>query len=1235
MGAFRTIGAFTRRLSILLAVGVLMSLFLYLYYFKYVPSNRERVQRRAFLILQQQQEGIQQHLDDLTNFITAQNGRLVKDGLAREDSSYDFDSPLPYTVSFEKDTRTADNGQNKKPGDPKICWDLDDQRVVSFEFRNADTIVGNYEVALNELFEKVLESGSIDFFRYHFIICKKHADVPTQSKGDKSHDHHDSSDHSHMLYSSPGLPVSERLEPDTMGRLLRSTQFSKIIDLEINGSLYKSFLLPFQLGHHTLILAGLMTETDYDDRLQNIPFGSVSCVAIIFVLILICLPYIKVFFMGREEHWGTRDVAFLGTTLFVGTAVLLVILQQLLMQTGERLRTKQNLCNLSDSINAKLHKEISQAYVELKQLDISLGSAVQKKDTVLTLKNSPRQLLVKPDHKGPSYCLDLPDSNNYLNYERVQWFNQSGDQVYKGAFDTLYTFPSVKDRQYFKDIKANRLCSFRDNPDGTHKGTVDSFIIQPVYSMSTNAFEVNVVIPSQVDYMIGAGMSTYMTSVVNSVTPKGYGFYIIDNKGLIQFQAEGTVTLKENFLEWVNADRNLASIIRNRQSRYMPNQYINERECSMYIRPLDQLPLHLVVYHCNDNSTASMLHVNAFVLFFLLILFSMLFVYGIIAFNKHVHFSRLNQPIAQLGAMRWPGKSKEEFLFAANRYLLFYILATVAYKIIVHQYASTWLMGLVFPIFVIWTLTLCLRSHKYGEALFPSFSGVRKYKLGVLNQSHNYAAVIFLFFLNFIFFRIETKIVSSLALIGYELISLALIPLALVKHPGSEASGWQKIFFLRERNLLGSFWFLLVVAISIVPVNCFFSYAQGKEIALQTKASQLDMAENIEHRLSMFGWANSVAKKRSIPASVFFEQGIYADGCVITDTSRQINSNRIYAEPYDTIIRSISWKYHSVDKILPGQDFASDGQWFRRDNAGPMTLAYNISSESEKPKSIANVHALILSCKLSSIFGYYQMQNVRAIFLVIFFSALLLFLFYRLLNTISSRLFQTWNLKKQDYNLHNNGHSFIQQRLDKNSYLGMNGDYQLIKEVLKKYQEKENTRSLCLAKAWEEEYSDILNDNQRRKREGLVLFNQYHLAPLYDKLWKDCTDEEKYLLYDMSRDGFMNSKKVNVIQQLLYKGLLTNKDETLRIMSVSFRNFILDKKNTPELSTLGQKFHIQGTWGKLRTPVLVIITAIGAFIFITQQNLLQRMTALIPTLSAVLGLGTLILGSKSPSAVKK
>ncbi|HJS54956.1 MAG TPA: hypothetical protein VJ765_10440, partial [Chitinophagaceae bacterium] len=130
--------------------------------------------------------------------------------------------------------------------------------------------------------------------------------------------------------------------------------------------------------------------------------------------------------------------------------------------------------------------------------------------------------------------------------------------------------------------------------------------------------------------------------------------------------------------------------------------------------------------------------------------------------------------------------------------------------------------------------------------------------------------------------------------------------------------------------------------------------------------------------------------------------------------------------------------------------------------------------------------------------------------------------------------------------------------------------------------------------------------------------------------WKLCSKEEKYFLYDMSRDGFVNYKRAHLVQQLLYKGLLINYNkEELKIMSVSFRNYILDKGKSEEVVKLKEEFHVHGTWSKLRTPVLIAITAIGTFLFITQQDMFQRVAALVPTISAILGLGTLILGSKA------
>ena len=1254
MNAFRSIGVATRKLSILLIIILLVFLFLFLYYFKYVPANKERLQHQGFLVLQQQQNGIQQNLEDLKNYFCVQKQLFEEERLNKNynDTTISKEGPINFSLKFKKGKR--DQTSKIDSCYPVTYFNLDEQNAVTIRFNTAiDSI--KYIVSLDQLFEKSLGRGKIDFFQSHFIICKKHAKSTEENEPqEENHHHKDSSQESpHILYHSHELSASEQIEPDSLGRMLASAQFSKIINLEINGSRYKAFMLPFQLERNTLFLTGLMPETEYQERLENIPFGTVSTLIIIFILILICLPYIKIFFISKAEHFGIRDIVFLGITLFIGTAILLMILQQLLMQTGAQLRTKSNLYNLSDSINAKFHNDISLAYSELRYLDSVLKRRIDSGEIIYQNKESLKnKLFVKKFGSGDSgYILPFRDSNNYLNYTMVHWANDSGQQVYKGRFDdTLLSFSNIEYRQYFKDVKKKHLYLFTNKPGDSQ---VDSFTIQPVYSMSTNAFEVNIAIPGKAAKM--AALSAYMNSVINTVTPREYGFYIIDNTGLIQFQSEGTVTLQENFLEWINDKQNLANTIKNRQRRYVSNQYINDKQYSLLVTPINQLPLHLVAYHCNDHTTASILHINAFILFSLFILYSMLLLFCIIAWNKTNYSSNLNQPINQYEWLR-PGNGKSEFLFNANCYLIFYIFTTIVFDIFIHKYSAIWFIGLMFPIFAVWTLYILFRLHIHLKNPSLSPKEIGKNTFSTLLQAYNFTPLIFLVLLTLIYFRIEANPVSRRILISYEVISLLLIPAVAVilsrftrNNKKVDVSSMETRrpysfkktvpYLLSKKMLLyNGFWFLSVVAVSIIPVNCFFQYAQEKEIALLVKTHQLDIAKSIENRLSTFGWFDKVVKKRNIPDnqkdSILFNQGVYDERCVDTKTPPPAVSNK-FAEPYDNAIRSISWGYRSLDKALPAQDSATDRQWYRQDSMKSsslvMTLVYNLRPENKQPDALSKVSSLQIRCSLPSVILYYRMNDPETIILISLFSLLLLILFYRLMRIITGRLFHAWDFKVHD-DLIDNKDSVIQKQIIKSDSLVNSG----MKTVLKKYKNNGDEYT-SLKKLWKQEYSYQGSDKSKiTEAEKKILYNQYHLSAFYEKLWKPCSNEEKYFLYDISTDGFINYKKINLVQQLLYKGLLINCDhEELKIMSVSFRNYILDKKESPEISKLKDQFHIQGTWGKLRTPVLIAITAIGSFLFITQQDLLQRVAALVPTLSAILGLGTLILGSKSQAGNPK
>jgi hypothetical protein len=403
---------------------------------------------------------------------------------------------------------------------------------------------------------------------------------------------------------------------------------------------------------------------------------------------------------------------------------------------------------------------------------------------------------------------------------------------------------------------------------------------------------------------------------------------------------------------------------------------------------------------------------------------------------------------------------------------------------------------------------------------------------------------------------------------------------------------------------------------------------------LLIKAQQLDMVENIENRLSKFDWFDQVVKKKEVTrdqkTELFFNNGVYDDRCISVDSNITAFTGTHVSEPYEEAIRAISWGYRSLDKILPGQDAATDYKWYRNDSLklhpALMTLVYKLGSENKNADMINYANSIEIKCAASSIFKYYRINTFISILVVIIFSLLFLIMFFRLIRTVTGRLFHTWDFKGEE-SIGSHKRNMVLKQLIKKEYDEYNG----IEEVLKSKDDDPDRRYKALKELWEKEYAhNEYGKTNITFQENEILFNQYHLSALYESLWNLCSKEEKYFLYDMARDGFVNYKRAHLVQQLLYKGLLIKYyNEELKIMSVSFRNYILDKGRSEEVIKLKEEFHVQGTWSKLRTPVLIAITAIGTFLFITQQDIFQRVAALVPTISALLGLGTLILGSKT------
>jgi hypothetical protein len=164
-----------------------------------------------------------------------------------------------------------------------------------------------------------------------------------------------------------------------------------------------------------------------------------------------------------------------------------------------------------------------------------------------------------------------------------------------------------------------------------------------------------------------------------------------------------------------------------------------------------------------------------------------------------------------------------------------------------------------------------------------------------------------------------------------------------------------------------------------------------------------------------------------------------------------------------------------------------------------------------------------------------------------------------------------------------------------------------------------------LASRLNEEY--LIWDGGRQLRDlgqmEIELTNRTEIMrPWFDCIWKECDDHEKFLLFDLAEDGLMNYKSEMTIYKLLRKELLYihPKEERLLLMSYSFRLYILSKKGTEAEKELLSRTQSLSPWASARHAFMVIIIATVVFLFLTQQDVSAKITALITALTGLLPL---------------
>ncbi|MEM7298881.1 MAG: hypothetical protein AAF391_11520, partial [Bacteroidota bacterium] len=257
---------------------------------------------------------------------------------------------------------------------------------------------------------------------------------------------------------------------------------------------YQLMFHRMQVQGETYYLGGFVKSSLFIKESQKVEIFFLVLSILIILLLLIAMPVLKLVFMSSIERLHISNVVMVGGSIVLGVPIVLLIffsIYEFVIQADQEI----------DNNLEFLSKRIETSFVEEVETMVSLlGSS---DDSVASNSN---------DVRGQIQKIDLSD---YNEYNHVFWINKDGIAEEDKQRTLLRLAPTkidVSERDYFKEVRADRLWTLRD--DSTNNEY--DFYMQSIVSWNDFTNEVAVSIPSSVpDYPV-AVITSQLSSVMET-----------------------------------------------------------------------------------------------------------------------------------------------------------------------------------------------------------------------------------------------------------------------------------------------------------------------------------------------------------------------------------------------------------------------------------------------------------------------------------------------------------------------------------------------------------------------------------------------------------------------------------------------------------------------------------------------------------------------------------------------
>jgi len=1215
-----------------------LGIFLSLYFFKYIPRQQYDHNRRAFLELEQIEKAIQSRNAGYSRAIafipdekqsrkprfTSLLSRSFKDSYVRRSSLFRKTTPEKTSMLFTING-LDDNYRMTYPL-------LPDSISSGFGHVSPGDSIHTLSIRLDSVLNPIFTTYR-DIFENYLLIGKS-----------------SDSSQNRILFNPGGLSLDTWINTDSLLKKNDGVSIRNVRDVIIEGNPYKLFIYPFQLGEQQVILAGLISNDQYMEGYKDIPLDLLIPAGIVILLLLMNFPILKVFILGFYERITDIDIRMIIGSFFIAAFTGFFLFSWVYLMRVQDTENKANLQLLSRQVEDRFTEELRDIISQLKSWDTTYARQLRSDDPLLPgLKGWGR-----PDD-GNTKDSAAPDSAFrpliYPYADNAFWIDSSGKWLATFSEKKYNSRPillQVSDRKYFKDFINKKFLKL-DDPDSS-----TPFTIQPTLSRLDGEYTITVIIQSHAFRNADSspdsspavaqrphplqlvGLSAKMLSVTNTILPHGYSFSVIDDNGQVLYDAKQGRALLSNIIKESDEPGKILECAHFRNQRYFPLFRLKGQKCALSAAPMKTLPYTILTYRSLSDADSSQLHLIGLSAFFAAFVLALLILSTIINEWTGKKPRMLQAPANHFEWLR-PLPAKESYYRQMIKGMLsmlaVYVLAWFILRFLPRQWEfSLFFISLAMPFYsALYYYTIRERYKQAGQPfrlkalarpLMPvllflsivviiiiSFSYTDTYSAKGIPWIALFIQLILLGVAGWFIYRFEpiqyaftpsgpsgpstpsdapsnpasssgssSPIPAAIPPVFHTPLQYATVPA-----PRKETA-WLRYY--AGAIVTG------VVLISIIPACGIFWLLSGQEASLQHNSERVETARAINarrltlnERMTEYKSALADPGPLTSPDSpslrlIKFRHGIYLlQGDSLTATlSSTIKPFLPVSSQYQDIHELFFPGDSSVLSSSTHPNSAEDGTWLFFISDSPsrkkVGLLYNAPQDWVDKGPLRLQAGPDASASALSIVGH-QIRTTGPLFIFLYFGALLLavFLAYKVTMALATRIFM------------------IDLFRDTPCPPGEPSD---------------NTLPSWLAA--------IRDAERKNKEEELVLCNRQLHKKFYAQLWSPLLPIEKFVLFDLSKDGFSNYRTAAILYQLRKKNLLVFYNGRLEPVTDSFREYVLDQAVDKDIVASLKKSRQNGSWQAFKLPLTILFTAFGLFIFFTQGALYQKLGGLFTSL---------------------